>query len=88
MALPFVLAIPRWFLRDHVLASSISSYYYTGMRNLFVGSLCAFSMFMLCCRGYDKKDEIAGILSSMFALGVAFFRTSPDLYTICGRATW
>jgi hypothetical protein len=37
LALPFVLAIPWWFLRDHMLASSISSYYYTGMRNLFVG---------------------------------------------------
>jgi hypothetical protein len=78
LALPFVLAIPWWFLSDHSLASSISSYYYTGMRNLFVGSLCAISMFMLCCRGYDKKDEIAGILSSIFALGVAFFPTSPD----------
>jgi hypothetical protein len=78
LALPFVLAIPWWFVSNHTLESSISSYYYTGMRNLFVGSLCAISMFMLCCRGYDVKDEIAGILSSIFALGVAFFPTSPD----------
>jgi hypothetical protein len=78
LALPFVLAIPWWFVSSHTLESSISSYYYTGMRNLFVGSLCAISMFMLCCRGYDIRDEIAGILSSIFALGVAFFPTSPD----------
>lgn len=78
LALPFMLAIPWWFVSDQTLASSISSYYYTGMRNLFVGSLCAISMFMLCCRGYDIKDEIAGMLSSIFALGVAFFPTSPD----------
>ncbi len=78
LALPFVLAIPWWFVSGHTLADSISSYYYTGMRNLFVGALCAISMFMLCCRGYDKKDEIAGVLSSIFALGVAFFPTSPD----------
>jgi hypothetical protein len=78
LAPPFVLAIPWWFLRDHMIESSISAYYYTGMRNLLVGSLCAIAMFMLCCRGYDRKDEIAGILSSIFALGVAFFPTSPD----------
>jgi hypothetical protein len=80
LGLPFALAIPWWVLRDHILESSISSYYYTGMRNLFVGSLCAISMFMLCCRGYDRKDEIAGAFSSLCALGVAFFPTEPDSY--------
>jgi len=78
LALPFVLAIPWWLFHQHMIESSISSYYYTGMRNLFVGSLCAIAMFMLCCRGYDRKDEVAGILSSVFALGVAFFPTTPD----------
>ena len=29
--------------------------------------------------GYDRKDEIAGILFSIFALGVAFFPTKPDV---------
>lgn len=77
LGLPFVLVITWWALRNQV-ESSISNYYYTGMRNLFIGSLCAIAMFMLCCRGYDVKDEIAGILSSLFALGVAFFPTSPD----------
>lgn len=76
-ALPFVLAIPWWVLRNHAIESSISSYY-TGMRNVFVGSLCAIAMFMLCCRGYDRKDEIAGIFSAVCALGVAFFPTTPD----------
>jgi hypothetical protein len=79
LGLPFALAIPWWFVWDHhILQSSISAYYYTGMRNLFVGSLCAISMFMLCCRGYDLKDEIAGMFSCLCALGVAFFPTTPD----------
>lgn len=77
LALPFVLAIPWWFLR-HSVAASISSYYYTGMRNLFVGSLCAISMFMLCCRGYDRQDERAGMFGALCALGVAFCPTTPD----------
>jgi hypothetical protein len=81
LALPFALAIPCWFLQNHAIESSISSYYYTEMRNLFVGSLCAISMFMLCARGYDIKDEIAGLFSSLCALGVAFFPTTPDFYS-------
>ena len=78
LGLPFALSIPLWILRHHIIQSSISGYYYTGMRNLFVGSLCAIGMFMLCCRGYDLKDEIAGVFSAFCTLGVAFFPTAPD----------
>jgi hypothetical protein len=78
LGLPFILAIPWWIFRNHVIESSISGYYYTGMRNFFEGCLCAISMFMLCCRGYDCKDEILGRISAVFALGVAFFPTRPN----------
>lgn len=77
LGLPFAVAIP-WFLYSHTLEGSISYYYYTGMRNLFEGSLCAIALFQLFCRGYDVWDELAGILSGVFALGVAFCPTTPD----------
>jgi hypothetical protein len=80
LGLPFALSIPWWVIKNHSIECSISGYYYTGMRNLFVGSLCAISMFMLCCRGYDRKDEIAGTFSSLCALGVAFFPTAPGCH--------
>ena len=80
LALPFVVAIPPLFFQ-HPLETSISMYYYTGTRNLFVGALCAVAMFMLGCRGYDPEDEIAGLISAFCALGVAFFPTSPDCPT-------
>ena len=78
LGLPFAVSIPLWLLRGHLLEPSISDYYYTGMRNLFVGALCAIGMFMLCCRGYDWKDEVAGIFSAICAVGVAFFPTTPQ----------
>jgi hypothetical protein len=78
LGLPFALIILWWFLGSHLLPSSISGYYYTGMRNLFEGSLCAIAMFNLCCRGYDWKDEAAGAFSALCALGVAFCPTTPD----------
>ena len=75
--LPFAVAIPL-LLTAHAVATSISGYYYTPMRNLFVGSLCAIATFMLCTRGYDRRDEIADIFSGICALGVAFCPTAPE----------
>jgi hypothetical protein len=78
LGLPFLLAIPWWFIGQHAFASSISSYYYTGVRNFLEGPLCAIALFMGCCRGYDRDGEMAGIISAVCALGVAFFPTAPD----------
>src|SRR5215470_2677268 len=77
-ALPFAVAIPI-FIARHVLESSISGYYYTGARNLFVGSLCAVAMFQFSCRGFDWRDEVAGIFSAICSVGVGFFPTAPEI---------
>jgi len=66
--LPFALLIGNWGFMP-----SISQYYYTDMRNLFVGALCAVSMFMFVYVGYDKIDSITTAIIGLFALGVAFF---------------
>jgi hypothetical protein len=58
------------------IQSSISTYYHTNMRNIFVGILCAIALFLFAYKGYDKRDAIAGDLACIFALGVAFFPTS------------
>jgi hypothetical protein len=79
VTLPFVLAFGKILSQGPGIQSSISSYYYTDMRNVFVGSLCAIGVFLMSCRGYDRKDEIAGILACVFAVGVALFPTSPDV---------
>ncbi len=77
-ALPFVLVFGKILLQGPGIQSSISSYYYTDMRNIFVGSLCAIGVFLMSTRGYDRRDEIAGILCCVFAVGVALFPTTPD----------
>jgi hypothetical protein len=78
-ALPFVLAFGKILLQGHGIQSSISGYYYTDMRNVFVGSLCAIGVFLMSCRGYDRRDEIAGIFACVFAIGVALFPTTRDM---------
>lgn len=77
-ALPFVLAFGKVLLDSPGIQSSISAYYYTVMRDVFVGSLCAIAVFLMSYRGYERKDDIAGDLACAFALGVALFPTTPE----------
>lgn len=76
-ALPFVLAIGLYVLFGEGLQSSISAYYHTDMRNVFVGTLCAIGVFLFSYKGYER-DHIAAMLASAFAIGTAFFPTKPE----------
>jgi len=72
--LPFVLMLGVFLIfRTDVLQDSISHYYYTGMRDVFVGALCAVALFMFFYAGYDKLDNWLGHAAGLFALGVAWF---------------
>jgi hypothetical protein len=75
--LPAVLAIGKVLLQGPGIQCSISDYYYTVVRNVFVGALCTIGVFLMSTRGYDRRDEIAGLLGSVFAIGVALFPTTP-----------
>jgi hypothetical protein len=83
LTLPIILVLGQFgfeCLAKQPLAieSSISSYYYSGMGNVFVGLLCAIGAFHLATEGYDLYDRVAGRLACIFALGVAWFPTTPD----------
>lgn len=82
LSMPFALALgailfsllgPMRALPHPVLQRSISDYYYTSMRDYYVGGLCAIAAFLACSRGYDLVDEIAGYLAGALTLGVALF---------------
>jgi uncharacterized membrane protein len=60
-----------------LLLASISSYYYTDVRNVFVGSLCAVGVFLICYR-YRYWDDIFATLAGAFAIGVAFCPPEPS----------
>jgi hypothetical protein len=81
--LPVILVIGSLFYDCQSIQGSISDYYHTEMRNVFVGVLCAVALFMYAYKGYDRRDTIAGNLACVFALGVAFFPTSVDASSIC-----
>jgi hypothetical protein len=76
--LPFIMALGGWLLFRTAIQSSISGYYYTGMRNVFVGILCAIGVFLVSYHGYNRADFIAGKLGGLFAFGIALFPTTPE----------
>lgn len=80
LSLPIVLIIGSLiFSNCNQILSSISEYYHSNMRDVFVGILCAISLFLFSYKGYDIKDFIATKLASILALGIAFFPTTVEL---------
>ncbi|MBI3922609.1 MAG: DUF998 domain-containing protein [Armatimonadetes bacterium] len=77
-ALPFLVSLGALLVFQTGLQSSISSYYHTGMRDVFVGTLCAIGLFLLSYKGYERADDIAGDIACVSAIGVALFPTAPD----------
>jgi len=76
LALPATLWAGSLFHARLHVEPSISDYYYTAMGDVFVGALCAIGVFLLTYRGYDRRDDLAGSLACVFAVGVAVFPTA------------
>jgi hypothetical protein len=76
MAMPLVLASGAWILQNAAIQGSISDYYHTPMRDVFVGILCAIGVFMFSYRGY-REDRLPGIIAGLAAIGVALFPVAP-----------
>lgn len=89
MGLPIVVVLGAWIFPPNVgIQGSVSAYYHTSMRDVFVGVLCATGVFLLTYNpgSYDKSyrkgkrnfDQIFGIMAGIFAIGVALFPTTRN----------
>lgn len=88
VTLPVILVIGNWVLTSSLERQySISHYFHTGMRDVFVGILFAIGVFLFFYKGYPRdsaendykpSDNFAGNLACFFAFGVALFPTSLD----------
>jgi hypothetical protein len=78
IALPIVLLLGDGFLFKGELPArgSLSAYYYSGMRDVFVGSLCATAIFLVTYKVFEHSlDNTLSIIAGIAALGVALFST-------------
>lgn len=78
--LPVVLVVGSFLSEKYTTVQpSISDYYFTTMGDVFVGNLCAVSLFLFCYKGYDYRDNITANLAAFFAVCIALFPTSTEL---------
>jgi hypothetical protein len=75
-ALPIIVVVGGFIQNGFVVQGSISGYYYTNMRDFFIGLLCGVSLFLISYKGYEKIDDIVSNLSGIFALGMVVFPTA------------
>jgi len=61
-----------------LVPDSVSGFYYTPARNIFVGGLCALGLFLIAYVGYDCGDRLVTDAAGVFAVGVALFPTAPS----------
>lgn len=74
--LPFTLMTGVFIFFDgKSVLVTISQYYYTGMRDVMVGALCAISLFLFFYKGYGRWDDFTANIAAFMALGVAWFPT-------------
>ncbi|HLS16131.1 MAG TPA: hypothetical protein VK095_16610 [Beutenbergiaceae bacterium] len=62
---------------DGAVLRSVSAYYYTPARDVFVASLCAIGACMIIYRGRSDTEDVLLNLSGYLAFFVAFVPTSP-----------
>jgi hypothetical protein len=80
LLLPFALRLGVIAFSQQV-PYSISSYYYSPMRNILVASLCVLGIFLIAYKGYDDLDSWITNIAGAAAIGVAFFPTSNPSFS-------
>jgi hypothetical protein len=58
------------------LRGSMSAYYYTGMRNVFVGALSAVGVALVLYKGFSKAEDLSLSLAGVLVICVALFPTA------------
>ncbi|AKJ26703.1 hypothetical protein [Caldimonas brevitalea] len=78
MLLPVMLALGGWWVeRPLHVEPSLSAYYHTPLRDVFVGTMFAIGVFLSAYRGHDQRDSRAGTSACVGAVGLALFPTAP-----------
>jgi hypothetical protein len=78
ISLPITTGLGAWLFFQTKLQGSISSYYYTGMRDVFVGTLWAIGFFLVAYKGYTRSENWLGNVACVFAVLISIFPTRPE----------
>jgi hypothetical protein len=74
--LPFAAVLIDYFVLsgDVLPRDSVSAYYHSGVRDIFVGSLCVIALFLITYKVFEHNlDNTLSLIAGVAALGVAVF---------------
>jgi len=77
--LPFLCMLGGYFFDNLSIQKSVSFYYYTSMRDLYVGILVTLAFYFLAYKKYGIIDNIITSLTSIFILGIILFPCMPAI---------
>ncbi|MEY9873100.1 drug/metabolite transporter (DMT)-like permease [Streptacidiphilus sp. MAP12-33] len=87
LALPIVLPVGNSIISAHLgLLDSLSGSYYTHMRNVFVGGLCAIGVILLCYR-HNRREDLWSSVAGFFAVVVAMCPMEPPASVVAVAST-
>ena len=78
LVMPFVVRAGAIGFQRLPTQGSVSAYYYTGMRDIFVSTLVLVGALMICNRTKRIWDNIVSIVAGLAAIGIALFPMDYD----------
>lgn len=78
LLMPFVVRFGAGLLDGIHTNDSISAYYYTCMRDVFVATLVLIGSLMACYRSEDWYENVVTVIAGLSAIGMALFPMPPD----------
>ncbi|HEU0177431.1 MAG TPA: hypothetical protein VFV58_24475 [Blastocatellia bacterium] len=88
VAFPLILWLGGHLRQGLPLQGSLSAYYHSSMRDVFVGALFGISACLYFYKGYSALENIALNLAGIFAVGVAVFPMEWKFDNACATFTW
>ena len=77
LLMPLVVRGGAYIFEGIHSGDSISAYYYTGMRDVFVSTLVLVGALLACYRTPSLSDNIIATISGVAAIGIALFPMDP-----------
>lgn len=75
--MPAIVRLGAYYFEGIPSNESISAYYYTGTRDIFVGTLSAIGVFLFCYRGPDTQDNVLTNIAGAAAIAIGLLPTEP-----------
>ncbi len=87
ISLPITVVLAGLLLGDiRGFLNSISAYYNSSMRDIYVGEVCMIAFFLLSYKGYDRHDNWSCNIAGILAFGIALFPTIDNRKS--GYVSW